>query len=101
MCAREGEERSVGNGNQPAARGRPLKSQGDGIRGIPRASEHTIRRARVPPLGLFRLVIVRSVEMNYTCDPIKAPSAASAGAVRAQQVSTHAEGVIHLAEGNG
>ena len=75
---------------------RPLKSQGDGIRGISRASEHKIRR--VPPLGLFCLVIVRSVEMNYTCDPIKAPSA-SAGAERAQQVSTHAEGVIHLAEG--
>ena len=78
---------------------RPLKSQGDGIHGIPRASEHKIRR--VPPLGLFCLVIVvRSVEMNYTCDPIKAPSA-SVGAERAQQVSTHAEGVIHLAEGNG
>ena len=78
---------------------RPLKSQGDGIRGISRASEHKIRR--VPPLGLFCLVIVvRSVEMNYTCDPIKAPSA-SVGAERAQQVSTHAEGVIHLAEGNG
>ena len=77
---------------------RPLESQGDGIHGISRASEHKIRRA--PPLGLFCLVIVRSVEMNYTCDPIKAPSA-SAGAERAQQVSTHAEGVIHLAEGNG
>ena len=61
-----------------------------------------------PPLKPFCLVIVCSVEMNYTCDPINAPSVRRVRA-RAQQVSTHAEeGVIHgrraggrASEGNG
>ena len=56
-------------------------------------SERT-KYAAAAPLKPLRLVIVCSVEMNYTCDPIKAPSA-SAGAEYAQQVSTHVEGVIH------